>query len=78
VLQRTTIVPVPHDELVIAATFDPPDAQARYERWRETNTKLLGELPADAVRVDTGRAISGGTFVRVWLPRSALTALHSE
>ncbi len=58
------------EELVIAATFDPPDANARYERWREMNAELIGQLPPEAVRVDIGRALSGGTFFRVWLPPS--------
>ena len=59
------------NDLVIAATFDPPDGQKSYGRWREANAELLNNLPADPVRVDTGRAAWGGTFVRVWLPPHA-------
>jgi hypothetical protein len=60
------------NDLVITATFDPPDAQARYQRWRDANRELLEELPPEAVRIDTGRAVPSGTFIRVWLPPDAL------
>jgi hypothetical protein len=60
------------DDLFIAAAFDPPDAQARYNRWRDANAELLNHLPAEAVRVDTGRAASGEDFVQVWLPKDVL------
>jgi hypothetical protein len=56
------------DDLVIAATFDPPDAQLRYEWWREANERRLAEVAPDRVRVDIGRAVSGADFVRIWLP----------
>jgi hypothetical protein len=64
---------VVREDLVIAASFDPPDAHARYARWRELNAELLKGIPPDAVRVDTGRAISGEDFIRVWLPPDVAT-----
>jgi hypothetical protein len=57
--------------LVIAASFDPPGAHARYARWRELNAELLKGLPPEAVGVDTGRAVSGEDFITVWLPPEA-------
>lgn len=60
------------DDLFLAAAFDPPGAQARYNRWRDVNAELLNYLPAEAVRVETGRAISGEDFVKVWLPEDVL------
>ncbi len=65
------------NELVVAATFDPPNAASRYKEWREVNRELLDELPPEAVRIDTGRAADGGTFVRVWLPPDATGRVSS-
>ena len=49
----------------IVARFDPPDAQAASRVWREKNHSALSEIPADAVRIDTGRASDGGDFVQI-------------
>jgi hypothetical protein len=68
---------VSHDDLRIAAEFVPPSAHARYERWREVNAELLNELSPDDVRLDVGRASSGGDFVRVWLPPDVLADVRT-
>jgi hypothetical protein len=60
--------------LVVAATFDPPHAREQYERWRAINSDLLDELPDDDIRIDTGRADTGGDFLRVWLPADAASS----
>jgi len=48
----------------VVVRFDPPDAHQRFREWRELHDATLSSLPADAVRIDTGRAV-GGDFVRV-------------
>jgi hypothetical protein len=49
----------------VVARFDPPDAQAAATEWRERNAVKLAALPADAVRIDIGRALGGGDFVEI-------------
>jgi hypothetical protein len=48
----------------LVAAFDPPGALERLRRWRADHAAALRAVPADAVRIDTGRA-EGGAFVRV-------------
>ena len=49
----------------VVARFDPPDAQAAATEWRDRHGAELAALPADAVRIDTGRARDGGDFVQI-------------
>ena len=49
----------------LVASFDPPGAADGYRRWREEHTASLADVPADAIRVEYGRAAAGGLFVRV-------------
>jgi hypothetical protein len=49
----------------VVARFDPPDAQTAATEWRERHAARLAALPPDAVRIDTGRALSGGDFVQI-------------
>jgi hypothetical protein len=49
----------------LVASFDPPGAADAYRRWREEHAPSLAGVPADAIRVEYGRAAGGGLFVRV-------------
>lgn len=49
----------------MVARFDPPDAQEAAKEWRQRHAAILDALPADAVRIDTGRALGGGDFVQI-------------
>jgi hypothetical protein len=49
----------------LVASFDPPDAEAAFRRWQVEHSSVLAEVPAEAVRVEYGRAPQGGLFVRV-------------
>jgi len=49
----------------VVVRFDPPDAHAAAREWRELHAAALSALPAEAVRIDTGRAASGGDFVEI-------------
>jgi hypothetical protein len=49
----------------LVASFDPPDADAAFRSWRERHADVLAGVPADALRVEYGRAPAGGLFVRV-------------
>jgi hypothetical protein len=55
----------------LVASFDPPDAGARFAEWRSSNQGLLDRLPPDAYRVEYGRS-GGGLYVRVRVDESAL------
>jgi hypothetical protein len=55
----------------LVASFDPPDAGARFQAWRRENADLLGSLPPDAYRVEYGRT-GAGLYVRVRIDESAL------
>jgi hypothetical protein len=48
----------------LVASFDPPDAELRFRRWREQHAELMGRVPPDAVRVEYGRS-GTGLYVRV-------------
>jgi hypothetical protein len=52
-------------EFVEIAYFGPPDANSAYRHWHELNEDALRRVPPDAIQVDTGRDLDGGTFVRV-------------
>jgi hypothetical protein len=49
----------------LAASFDPPGAAAAFRAWRERNADVLASVPAQALRVEYGRAPAGGLYVRV-------------
>jgi hypothetical protein len=49
----------------VVARFDSPNAHAASREWRERHGSTLAEIPADAVRIDTGRAADGGDFVQI-------------
>jgi hypothetical protein len=49
----------------LVASFDPPGAADAYREWREAHAATLAGVPADTIRVEYGRAASGGLFVRV-------------
>ena len=55
----------------LVASFEPPDAQARFRDWRERHEAELAALPPDAVRVEYGRA-GEGLYVRVRVDESHL------
>jgi hypothetical protein len=55
----------------IVASFDPPDAEARFAEWRAANEGLLDGLAPDAYRVEYGRSGSG-LYVRVRIDESHL------
>jgi hypothetical protein len=57
----------------LVAWFDPPDAEARFRAWQESNAEVLGGVPAEALRVEYGRTGSG-VYVRVRIDESQLPA----
>jgi hypothetical protein len=48
----------------LVASFDPPDAERGFRRWREEHAGLMDRVPPDAVRVEYGRS-GTGLYVRV-------------
>jgi hypothetical protein len=57
----------------LVASFDPPDAEARFQAWRERHAAALAGVPPDALRVEYGRT-GAGLYVRVRVDESALPA----
>jgi hypothetical protein len=57
----------------LVARFDPPDAEARFRAWQETNAQALAGVSAEALRVEYGRTGSG-LYVRVRIDESQLPA----
>jgi hypothetical protein len=55
----------------LVARFDPPDAEAGFRAWQETNAETLAGVPAEALRVEYGRTGSG-LYVRVRIDESQL------
>jgi hypothetical protein len=49
----------------LVASFDPPGAADAYRRWLAENEASVAAVPGQAMRVEYGRAASGGLFVRV-------------
>jgi len=49
----------------LVASFEPPGAAEAFLRWREKNADALAPVPAEAMRVEYGRAPEGGLAVRV-------------
>jgi hypothetical protein len=57
----------------LVASFDPPDALARFEEWRTAHENALAGIPVDAWRVEYGRT-GVGPYVRVRVDESHLPA----
>jgi hypothetical protein len=57
----------------LVASFEPPDAAARFGRWQEANAAALAKVPAEAMRVEYGRT-GEGLYVRVRIDESQLPA----
>jgi hypothetical protein len=55
----------------LVASFDPPDAEARFAEWRAANGGVLESLPLDAYRIEYGRT-GAGLYVRVRVDESQL------
>ena len=51
--------------MIEVAQFQPPEAQSRYADWRDQHSTVLDEIPPESIRIDTGRATAGGTYVNV-------------
>jgi hypothetical protein len=49
----------------LVASFDPPGAAEAFRAWRERHAEPLAAVPAEALRVEYGRAQAGGLVVRV-------------
>jgi hypothetical protein len=49
----------------LVASFDPPGAADAFRAWRQSREAALAAVPAEALRVEYGRAAGGGLFVRV-------------
>ena len=58
----------------LVASFDPPGADEAFRRWRSDRAEALEGVPADALRVEYGRAAAGGLFVRVRIDEEHLPA----
>ena len=56
----------------LVASFDPPAADEAFRRWRGEHSAALAEVPAEALRVEYGRAPEGGLFVRVRIDEAHL------
>ena len=48
----------------LVASFGPPDAVARFEKWRSAHSDDLAAIPPNAWRVEYGRT-GVGAYVRV-------------
>jgi hypothetical protein len=49
----------------LVASFEPPGAADAFRAWRKSHADALAAVPAEALRVEYGRAAGGGLFVRV-------------
>jgi hypothetical protein len=49
----------------LVASFEPPGAEDAFRAWRDRHAEALAGVPADALRVEYGRAPEGGLAVRV-------------
>jgi hypothetical protein len=48
----------------LVASFDPPDAEARFKEWQAAHAEALAGIPPEAWRVEYGRT-GVGVYVRV-------------
>lgn len=58
----------------LVASFDPPGAAEAFLRWRDAHAEALASVPAEAMRVEYGRALEGGLVVRVRIDEQHLPA----
>lgn len=58
----------------LVASFEPPGADEAFRRWREHHADALAGVPAEAMRVEYGRAPAGGLVVRVRIDEAHLPA----
>jgi hypothetical protein len=56
----------------LVASFDPPGAGERFREWQAANADVLADVPAEAMRIEYGRALAGGLYVRVRIDESHL------
>ncbi|HEU4450059.1 MAG TPA: hypothetical protein VFR63_08805 [Gaiellaceae bacterium] len=61
----------------LVASFEPPGADEAFRRWRDEHAAALAEVPAEALRVEYGRAPAGGLFVRVRIDEAQLPAARA-
>jgi hypothetical protein len=58
----------------LVASFEPPGADDAFRRWRDEHADALAGVPAEALRVEYGRALGGGLIVRVRIDEEHLPA----
>jgi hypothetical protein len=63
------------EEVVSAAPLH--EADASFDRWLDDHQLARGDIPPDAVQVDTGRA-SWGSFRRYWIRRDFLRLVMED
>jgi hypothetical protein len=61
----------------LVASFDPPDAEERFARWRDRNAAALEAVPPHSLRVEYGRT-GAGLYVRVRVDESAVPSGLSD
>ena len=61
----------------LVASFDPPDAEARFREWEAAHSEPLSEIPPEAWRVEYGRT-GVGAYVRVRVDEEHLPAGLAE
>ena len=57
----------------LVASFDPPDAEARFREWQAAHAEALAGIPAEAWRVEYGRT-GVGAYVRVRVDETHMPA----
>jgi hypothetical protein len=57
----------------LVASFDPPDAEARFREWEAAHAEALAAIPVEAWRVEYGRT-GVGPYVRVRVDEAHLSA----
>ena len=57
----------------LVASFDPPDAEARFREWQTANAAALAKIPGESWRVEYGRT-GVGPYVRVRIDEGHLPA----
>ena len=55
----------------LVASFEPPDAEARFREWEAAHAEALAGIPIEAWRVEYGRT-GVGAYVRVRVDESHL------
>ena len=57
----------------LVASFNPPGADERFREWQHAHAEELAGVPAEALRVEYGRA-GAGLYIRVRIDESHLPA----